>query len=192
MSLRARLALLYTLIVGGILLLFGTAVYAAVSVTLTRQIDDTLINVAKKIINTMSIKSGGGIYIVINSPMDYSADVYVQLWGKDGRLLDTSNNAQGIVQPLDSNGLSSSKPVFHDITLNKQRLRVFTVPLIASNRFIGILQLGTRLTMLDAAQHVLLIILISGAVVSMLVAGLAGLFSTRQALFPLEAVTQTA
>jgi two-component system OmpR family sensor kinase len=192
MSLRARLALLYTLIVGGILLLFGTAVYAAVSVTLTRQIDDTLVGVAQKIINTISLNSVGGIDVKISRPMDYSADVYIQLWGKDGRLLATSDNARGIVQSLDGAALSSTQTVFHDITLNKQRLRVLTVPLTASSRFIGSLQLGTRLTMLDAAQNVLLIILISGAVVSMLVAGLAGLFSTREALFPLEAVTQTA
>jgi two-component system OmpR family sensor kinase len=192
MSLRARLALLYTLIVGGILLLFGTAVYAAVSVTLTRQIDDTLVSAAQKIISTMTMKSGGGIDVIISRPMDYSADVYVQLWGRGGNLLASSDNTRGIVQPLDSSGLAASQTIFHDVTLNQQRLRVLTVPLTASNRFIGNLQVGTRLTMLDAAQHVLLIILISGAVVSMLVAGLAGLFSTRQALFPLEAVTQTA
>jgi two-component system OmpR family sensor kinase len=192
MSLRARLALLYTLIVGGILLLFGTAVYAAVSVTLTRQIDDTLVSAAQKVINTTRVNSVGGIDVIISRPMDYSADVYIQLWGRDKRLLASSENAQGIIQPIDSAGLLSSRPVFHDVTLNKQRLRVLTAPLTASNRFIGNLQVGTRLTMLDAAQNILLIILISGAVVSMLVAGLAGWFSTRQALFPLEAVTQTA
>jgi two-component system OmpR family sensor kinase len=192
MSLQARLALLYTLIVGGILLLFGTAVYAAVSVTLTRQIDDTLVSAAQNIINTTKIQSGGGIYFTIRNPMDYSADVYVQLWGRGGSLLASSENTRGIVQTLDSTGLLSSQPVFHDVTLNNQKLRVLTVPLTASNRFIGFLQVGTRLTMLDAAQHVLLIILMGGAVASMLVAGLAGLFSTRQALFPLAAVTQTA
>jgi hypothetical protein len=42
MSLRARLAVLYTTIVGGILLLLGVAVYAAVSVTLTSQVDELL------------------------------------------------------------------------------------------------------------------------------------------------------
>lgn len=192
MSLRARLALLYTLIVGGILLLFGTAVYVAVSVTLTRQIDYTLVSAAQKIISTMTMKSGGGIDVIISRPMDYSADVYVQLWGRGSNLLASSDNTRGIVQPLDSSSLAASQPVFRDVTLNQQRLRVLTVPLTASSRFVGNLQVGTRLTMLDAAQHVLFIILISGAIVSMLVAGLAGLFSTQQALFPLEAVTQTA
>lgn len=192
MSLRARLALLYTLIVGGILLLFGTVVYFSVSVTLTRQIDNTLNTTAQKIIDTMQVNSVGGIDVIISRPMEYGADVYIQLWGRDGRLLDSSENANGLDQPLDRASLSASRPVFKDITLDKQRLRVRTIPLTASGRYIGTLQVATRLTIIDAAQEVLLIILLSGAIVSMLLAGLAGWFSTRQALLPLELVTQTA
>ena len=42
MSLRSRLTLLYTSIVGGILLLFGIAVYYSVSSTVIHQLDDAL------------------------------------------------------------------------------------------------------------------------------------------------------
>ena len=40
--LRARLTLLYSTLLGGVLLLFGMAVYALVNVTLIGQIDDLL------------------------------------------------------------------------------------------------------------------------------------------------------
>ena len=50
MSLRARLTLLSTSIVGGILLIFGMAVYISVSVTLTNQVDSTLTRAASQII----------------------------------------------------------------------------------------------------------------------------------------------
>ncbi len=192
MSLRARLALLYTLIVGGILLLFGMVVYVAVSITLTHQVDNTLNTAAQNIINSMKVISVGKINATISSPMEYGADVYIQLWGRNSRLLASSDNASGLKQPLDKAVLMASRPVRRDVTLDKFRMRVLTVPLTASDRYIGTLQVGTRLTIVDAAQQVLLIVLVSGAIVSMLVAGLAGWFSTRQALLPLEAVTQTA
>jgi len=49
MSLRARLAVLYTTIVGGILLLFGVAVYTAVSFSLTTQVDALLLRTVDNI-----------------------------------------------------------------------------------------------------------------------------------------------
>ena len=50
MSLRARLALLYTSIVGGILFLFGMVVYLSVSITLTNEVDGALSWTATQII----------------------------------------------------------------------------------------------------------------------------------------------
>ena len=61
MSLRARLAVLYTAIVGGILLLFGTAVYVSVSVTLTNQVDDILTHIWGKVLYNCALNPLGAI-----------------------------------------------------------------------------------------------------------------------------------
>lgn len=191
MSLRARLALLYTSIVGGILFLFGMAVYVSVSTSLTNQIDAKLIYSANSILDTMQAGALGEIKM---PELDLFADVYIQVWGKNGELEARSQNIQGYSTPLDKNGMMYGRPVFRDVQVGNTRLRILTVPLVTagSERLIGMLQVGTSLDTVATTQRVLLVVLFVGAGVSMLIAGLAGWVSTNQVLTPLEAVTQTA
>ena len=190
MSLRARLAFLSTSIVGGILLIFGMAVYISVSLTLTRQVDQTLTRAASQIIGN----ARAGRLGVTLPELDLFADVYIQVWGKDGQLESASQNIQGYNQPLDPAGFYNTEPVFKDVGVGSARLRVLTVPLIirSNERIIGTLQVATSLSMIDNIQTVLLYVLFIGAAVSMTIAGVASWFSTKQALSPLEDVTQTA
>jgi HAMP domain-containing protein len=78
MSLRVRLALLYTAIMGGTLLLFGAAVYIAVSISLTNQLDRMLEYVARDIIAQTKASTPGPIQIDF-STIDLSPDLLVQL-----------------------------------------------------------------------------------------------------------------
>ena len=190
MSLRARLALLYTSIVGGILFLFGMAVYVSVSITLTNQVDDTLAWVADQIINSAHVGSVG----VTLPELDLSTDVYVQFWGRDGQLEAFSPNLGSFNLPLDAASVRSSRPAYRDVDVGKARLRVLTVPLVvrSSERIIGTLQIAASLALVGITQQVLLWVLFIGAAISMAVAGLEGWISTSQALRPLEVVTQTA
>lgn len=191
MSLRARLAFLYTTIVGGILFVFGTAVYVSVSITLTNQVDEILVQAANQVVRN---SKAGSLGFSSLPELDLFADVYIQVWGRKGELISSSLNVRGFNFPLDANGLNSIRPVFHDVQVGNARLRVLTVPLTIQNseRIIGILQTASSLSLVDTIQRVLLVILFVGAAISMTIAGLAGWFSTEQALKPLEAVTQTA
>ncbi len=191
MSLRARLAFLYTTIVGGILFVFGTAVYVSISITLTNQVDQVLIQSANQVVRN---SKAGSLGLSSLPELDLFADVYIQVWGRKGELISTSLNVRGFNSPLDPNGLNSVRPVFHDVQVGRAHLRVLTVPLTIQNsdRIIGILQIASSLSLVDTIQRILLIVLFLGVVISMTIAGLAGWFSTEQALKPLDAVTQTA
>lgn len=190
MSLRARLALLYTSIVGGILFLFGMAVYVSVSITLINQVDNTLALAANQVISKAHVGTLG----VSLPELDLFADVYIQVWGRNGLLESASLNVRGFNFPLDPDSLSVRLPVYKDVQVGTARLRVLTVPLIIrdSNRLVGTLQAATSLSLVYSMQRLLLWVLFIGAGVSMTVAGLAGWVSTNQALTPLEVVTQTA
>lgn len=197
MSLRARLTLLYTSIVGGILLLFGAAVYLSVSTTLTRQVQDTLIQAANQIYPRLRFDQAGDLNFNGLPELDLPADVYIQVWGRDGDetyLTYSSPNFSGFGRALDDAGLGASRPASRDVTLGGTRMRILTVPLQLSfdDRLVGFLQVGTSVGVVLATQRVLLVVLGIGVIFSMTIAGLAGWFSTRQALAPLEAVTQTA
>jgi two-component system OmpR family sensor kinase len=195
MSLRARLALLYTSIVGGILLLFGVAVYVSVSVSLITQADNTLKRAGSKVWPNIYIE-GGELRVSPFSSQDLTADVYVQVWGRDARLNYSSVNLGSFTRPLDPKGLGSNQSVFRDAMINSGNatvhLRVFTVPLMLGDRLVGDLMVATSLAVVDATLQALLAVLLIGAAVSMVAAGVLGWFSTRQALAPLGDVTRAA
>lgn len=196
MSLRSRLALLYTSIVGGILLLFGVAVYSAVRVSLINHIDNNLRRTASDMLPNLIVDSKGELTVNTSPEFGFSADVFIQVWGRNNELGWASPNVDQLNRPLDPVGLQSVDPVFRDLLLTSEipnaHLRVLTVPLALGDRSIGAIQVGSSLAVVDATQQSLIIVLLIGAIISMTIAGLASRVSTQQALAPLEDVTQTA
>ncbi len=196
MSLRARLAVLYTTIVGGILLLLGVAVYAAVSVTLTSQVDELLRRTYSEFEDNFYVDSSGELGLRNALRIELYPGIYYQLWTWDRRLLYT--NVPQLVQPLNGQGISALRPVWLDSNLGTQigdfHLRVYSIPLVVGtgDRVVGILQIATSMAVVDATLNSLVRVLVMGVIVSMSVAGFAGWLSTKQALAPLGDVTQVA
>ena len=191
MSLRTRLTLLYTSIVGGILLLFGIAVYYSVSLTVTHQLDTTLKTWAEIVYLNTQIDENGHLAVDL-SKLDLPEDVYVQVWGRGNILVSASSNTRSLNSPLDAASLHSTRPLYQDVNRVGGRLRVLTVPLVAGNRLEGILQVGTRMDVVNATQQTLLEVLLIGTSIAIVAAGLAAWFSSRQAMQPLDNVTKTA
>lgn len=193
MSLRARLTLLYTTLLGGILLAFGLAIYGLVSVILIDQIDANLIQTFNTILRDINqqpqVETMGNLNGISLPSLDITGNVAAQAWSRNSTLLSSNTRLQ---QPLDPTELQSPVPVFHDIVTQAVHLRVFTIPLELGGRPIGTIQLGASLQVVDATQTTLVTVLVVGAIISMTLAGLAGWLSTRRALAPLEAVTNTA
>jgi heavy metal sensor kinase len=194
MTLRVRLTLLYSLTVGGILLLLGTAIYITVSVTLTRQIDAVLKRAIDTIIDNARASQIGELDVGSLAGLDQDIDIYIQYWNAENELESASINASHIKRSMDDAGLQANHLVFRNITLNTAQWRVLTVPLIVSgqDRKVGTLQAGMNLSIVEQTQQVLLTVLIFGCLIAMIVAALAGWFSIRQALSPLKAATNTA
>src|SRR4030043_1658222 len=191
MSLRSRLTLLCTTIVGGILLLFGLAVYYSVSLAVTHQLDDTLRTRAETVYMNTQLDADGHLNVALPQ-LDLPEDVFVQVWGRDNSLISASQNILILNSPLDTAGMQSSIPIFRDVNRGGARLRVLTVPLVAGERLEGILQVGTRMDVVNATQQTLVEVLLIGTAFAIIAAGLAAWFSSLQALHPLDNVTKTA
>lgn len=190
MSLRARLTLLYTTLLGVILLIFGMAVYGLVSVVLVNQIDETLIQTFWDIRQNTRVEAVGNLEIITLPSLDLKSDVYTQAWSRDGRL--QASNINQLDRSLDAVGLKSPVPIFREVYIEEVHLRVLTVPIKIGERPIGILQLATNLSVVDAARRTLVTVLLAGSLILLCVAGVLGWLSTGRALAPLERVTQTA
>mgnify|MGYP005836188485 CR=1 FL=1 len=190
MPLRIRLTLLYTAILGAILLIFGATVYGLVSIVLINQVDEALVRSFNEIFQNLRVDAVGNLNVLTLPNADLSRDIYVQVWSPNGHL--QFSNIPRLSRPLDSRGLQPPEPIFRHVRLEGIHLRVLSVPLKVSERSVGVLQLATSLEVVDTAQSVLVTILTVGSLASMGIAGLVGWLSLRQALAPLEAVTETA
>lgn len=189
MSLRTRLTLLYVSLLGGILLIFGLAIYGLVSVFLVNQLDETLIQTFDDLRQEISVEEIGNLNVLHLPSLDITGDVFVQVWSRDGAL--QSSNIQ-LKQSLDPAELQSVNPVIRDVRIQGVHLRVLTIPMQLGDRPVGTLQLATNLGVVDATRNTLLTVLIVGSLIAISLAGLAGWLTTARALSPLQQVTDTA
>ena len=191
MSLRLRLTLLYSTFMGGILLIFGAAVYVLVNVILLNQVDTMLESVARDITQVTKVNSVGELSLVSLPPLDMTSNAYVQVWGPDGSLVATSPSIGALSQPLDPIGLKSGLTFYEDSYLDDAHLRVLSVPLKLGDRVIGTLQVGASLAVVDATRNNLLSTMVVISVLAVLLAMIGSWAVLGRAFFPLEAITET-
>jgi heavy metal sensor kinase len=189
-TLRARLTLWYAAVLTLVLVAFGVAVYALLSLSLIREIDATL-NVAADDIRLAFRREVTGIRL---PPMalDLTANVYVQIWDTGGALV--VQNVSVAETPFDPARMALGAAAYSDARFEGIHLRVLTYPLVAQpeGTVVGTMQLASPLTTVDEAQRALLIVLLSGGLVAVLLAALVGWTTASAALRPLERVTETA
>jgi two-component system, OmpR family, sensor kinase len=190
MSLRLRLTLLYSTFMGGILLIFGAAVFILVHVILLNQVDTMLAGVVRDITQVIKVNSVGELNVISLPPLDMTSNAYVQVWGLNGKLVSTSPSIGTLNEPLDPVNLNAGIPIYHDSWLGRAHLRVLTVPLKVGERLIGVLQVGASLGAVDATRKTLLYIMVIVALIAVLLAGLGSWVLLGRALSPLETITE--
>ena len=124
MSLRSRLTLLYSTLVMGILLVFGSAVYVLVSILLITHIDNLLATTVNDIVSVTRVNSVGDINVIKFPPLDMTANVYVQIWGRNGKLMTSSPSLSQLNESLDPKYLSITRSVYAETSFQGVHLRV--------------------------------------------------------------------
>ena len=192
MSLRLRLTVLFTMLAGGTLLLFGMLVYGIVSLVWIRQMDNTLKQQA-------AILTGGLLRVNANNQFDprvlteyqpADSSLIYQIWGSDRQL--QIERPRGWQVPLDETGLRANRTLFRSAFSRDEHMRVLTIPLVSPRGPAGVLQVGLNLSLLDSAQRTLSTVLLGLAILAMILAGIASWIITGQALAPLASATQVA
>jgi HAMP domain-containing protein len=115
MSLRLRLTLLYSTLMGAILLVISAAVTLVITALLLNQIDETL-DAAQQVFSTNRDQSAWQGRIEAE-PTDVSSNVYMQIWGLDGDLqsfFGSLNNFE--TTPFDEAALRVDNPAYRDLT----------------------------------------------------------------------------
>jgi two-component system, OmpR family, sensor kinase len=190
--LRARLTLLYSTLLGGVLLLFGMAVYALVNVTLIGQIDELLNSTAQEILEVARVDSVGELTILHLPPLDMATNIYVQVWDREGRLVSSSLDRAEFSEPLNISGLTVLETDFRSIKYHSVPLRVMSVPLSVGGRGAGTMQVATSLVVIDSVREDLLYILIMTAIFAVILVGIGSWFTIERSLAPLDTIVETA
>jgi two-component system OmpR family sensor kinase len=192
LSLRLRLTLLYSTLVGGILLIFGTAVYILISIILLNQVDDRLAASVQDIIKVTRVDPEGEVSVINLPSRDLSANTFVQLWGVDDRIKAASPGLAGLLVPLDPIGYPNKDPVYRENTINGIHLRVLTVPLQLGVHKVAVLQVAASLTVVDSARTNLINVLLISATIAVALAALGSWLVLGRSLAPLGIITDTA
>lgn len=196
-TLRVRLTLWYCGVLALVLFVLGTAVYATLVFSMTRQIDITLTSAADEIRQATFVGRVLNMRILLSPQLEdrfFISGVYAQIWDADGALQSQTNNLGGHAEPLDELGLSRTQADFRNVRVGGAHLRVYTLPLVAASdgKLLGYIQTATSLYMVDLAQSVMLFVLVGGSVLALVLAAIIGYLSAERALKPLNTITQTA
>jgi signal transduction histidine kinase len=173
-------------------LIFGAAVYILSTVILLNQVDDMLAATVRDIVNVTQVNAIGQVNTISLPALDLTANTYVQVWGRDGKLKSTSPGISAMVHPLDPVGLQSKQPTYRENTINGIHLRVLSVPLKVGDHPVAVLQVATSLTVVDAARGNLMNILFASAIIAAALAALGSWLVLGRTLAPLRTVTETA
>ena len=159
MSLRLRLTILYSILMGAILFVISAAVVIVVTILLFKQTDDRLESAQKAVVEKIRIDRLGKVETDLEIT-DIDSDLYVQVWGLDGEL-QLSFGAPGKFQnkPFDRAALRIDYPIYSEVTGDDWHLRVLSIPLEQGEHVIGDLQVASSLAFVDSTRANLIEIL---------------------------------
>ena len=190
MSIRLRLTIFYSFILGGVLLVFSGLVYNLVGVALMDQIDQTLIQSANQLIDELKVNSSGQINSRSIIEFELNENLIFQIWGQD-RKLQFSRPVR-FTTSLDERGKFSSDPLFNTVQLTNGNFRVLSVPITTDRGSVGVIQFALNLSMVDVVQQTLAILLVVFSIFSVFLAGIAAWVFTGHVLEPIMVMTSVA
>ena len=189
MSLRDRLTLVNIVLLGGLFIFFGAVAYGVVTALLYYQIDNSLENTSKQLIDQARVNVSGEMNTIITPNLKLTSNILVQVWDED-ELVDFSPNIVNVKVPLDRGSIRSSLPVYRDVQFDDEaHLRVLTVPLVSEGRRIGAVQVAAYLDVVDSARRNLLSALIFTTALGVAIVAFVSQVSVRQNISPLETIT---
>ncbi len=200
-SIRWRLALLYTLVLGLCLVASDLLVYAVLQRYLTQEIDDSLSFQAQEIAGTTRVALVGGPFstrVLINPPnlnVFSSPGLSVQVVSLDGEIARRSENLGNRSVPIDAALRSQAEggtSGYQTVILDEAPVRIYYAPLQVGGEVVGVLQVTRSLRDVEAALGQLRLAFAAIGVLSLAVATLGGWWLARAALSPIDRLTRDA
>ena len=191
MSLTQRLTLLYSILLGGILLIFSAGVFLVVNTVLLSQVDDRLAAAADEFIALSSTGSLKQVQFGV-IPENVDSGVSVQVWGLNDELQDGFGPFGNSGWALDPLGKRVIQPRFREVDFEERSLRVLSIPLGHGGDQIAVMQVAAPLDLINSARTYLLYVMFVIWLYGVFIVGFAMYLTLGQALDPIKTIVETA
>lgn len=198
MSIRLRLTLWYSLVLAVMLIALGAGIYTTLSNNLRLNVDAQLTDTAERILSASRVRQFSNILQVdVPEELDIfkAPGVAVVVIDNDHQVVRKSRNVGAFNEPFDPDALDQVTPqntVTHDVTVGGAQVRVFSAPIAVSDQQVGYLQVAASLDDVTESLRQLGVLMLLGGGIGLLAAAIVGAFLARQALQPMDRITQTA
>ena len=198
MSTRVRLTLWYTFVLAVLLVMLGGAIYVILSNSLRANIDAQLTATADQILSASRVRQFSNILQVdVPEELDIfrASGVGVLIVDNSHTIVRKSRNVGNFSDLFDAAALAQVTPqnfVTRDVRTGTMHMRVLTAPIAVDDQQVGYLQVAALLDDVDESMRQLGALMLIGGAVGVLAAGVGGAFLARQALAPIDRITQTA
>lgn len=204
MTIRLRLTLWYTALLGATLILFSFVFYTALAANLWAQAQQDAARQANEVANALAQQLQGNILIIRNNPtriqfpdLDFfTSSLGVQFVDLNGMIIKRSTNLGPVAvrdysQALDAirNGQTHR---FYTSNESGTPLLVSSAPVIANNTIVGAAQVikpvgAVHNTLSQVSRYLIL-----GTALSLVLAAIVGAFLARRALAPIDSIANVA
>jgi heavy metal sensor kinase len=208
MTLRHKLILWYTGLLGIILVFFGVALFGVTRWTLIKTLDTSLAETTDMVLNDSAAfyqpDFGPPSEVRMRLPeLEFfrAPGMFVQIWelSDTRQLAGRSNNLEDFALPLDvrtlgqaaAQGAALGEDILNDSAINDGLYRVLTRTFMYDERLFAV-QTATSLATVNKASRELLVIISIGMAVAMLGSVAMALGFSRRALKPIDRVTKAA
>jgi two-component system, OmpR family, sensor kinase len=205
MSIRTRLTLWFCALLATVIIVFGVSLFALLNWALRAQMQEQMQAAAEQmraaVGNAFDPFTGEFVLPTLQTQLQHQlskmpsfASAYsMQIWWRDGRLVEQTGSIRQ-AQPFDPTTVQARAAVISDVYLADQtHALIYTVPLLdLKGRPIGIMQMMSPLTTLEAATDRLVRVLLILGAVALVVSFFMGTVITGQALQPIENISHIA
>lgn len=207
MSIRLRLTLYYVVLLALILAVFGGGLYAIVTFSSLNEVDRTLQTRAAEVENgartALALQSEpalsfsrGRVRFLPPADVFVTPGVYVQVNNLDGTPITRSDNLGEQTLVLTPTAIDrvvkNGESFYTNLTIESAPLRAYVTPLRFRNQPIGIIEVAQSLAPVYENTQRLATLLVGGIILTLVLASLVGALLARNALAPIDRVTQTA
>lgn len=202
MSIRLRLTLWYTALLGATLIFFSVLVYSALATNLQAQIVQDSRSQAIAIARTISSQIESeiatmerGSQIRFPSMNFFISSLGVQLVGLDGTIIKQSSNLANVVVPGYRQAIPSIREgeTYQYVSWpNGQPMLVYSAPFLVASQVAGAVQVVRPMGAVQDALSQVSRYLILGTGLSLVIAAVVGAFLARRELQPLAIITEAA